>query len=92
MSRPKHAVLLVKTPEGWLPTRIHSMPEAIVSAEFHATHLKFPDAIKVARQFNKKHIRPDRFDGRWALVIKSLRSNPTRDPALIAAKSKGGAT
>lgn len=100
MSRPKHAVVFITTPEGWLPSRIHSLPTTIVAAEFHAQNLKLPDAIRIAKKFNKQHLAPHRFDGRWALVIKSLRVNRTWDPKVFAqeqaarqsAKPKGGAT
>ena len=82
--RPKHAVVLITTPPGWIPERVHSLPPVIVAAEFHATHLKLPEAIRTARKFNKAHLPREKFAGQWAMVIKSLRSNPTRDPKLIS--------
>ena len=75
MSRPKHCVLIVRTPDGWKPQRFHSIPPTIVSAEFYARNLTLPEAIGAARAFNKSHLQPAAFKGEWALCVKALRAN-----------------
>jgi hypothetical protein len=73
MSRAKNAVLLVQGPPGWQPTRMHTLPPAIVAAEFYARNLTLKSAILVARKYNGYHDPTrKRGSGKWAVVICSL--------------------
>lgn len=79
MSRPKHAVVIITTPPGWLPTRIHSLPPEIVSARFYSKNLRRVEAIAVAKIFNKTHLNPPAFQGEWALCVLALRGSKRMD-------------
>lgn len=76
MARPKHSELLVKTPDGWRPQRVHSVPPDIVSARFYCKNLTLREATAAAKAFNKAHLQKADFHGEWALCVKNLRSGP----------------
>jgi len=83
-----HAVLIVITPADWKPTHWHAIPFAIEGGYFLARRLKFPEAIKLAKEFNKAHLpcRSGTVDHEWALCIKNLRASKWQGPTPIQAK------
>jgi len=78
----KNAVLIVTTPAGWKPMHFHAVPFAIEAGYFIERRLKLPEALRLARAFNKEHLpgRGGAFAGQWAMVVKSLRVNKWQGP------------
>lgn len=72
MSRPKSAVLLVRTAPDWRPDRVHSVPPDILSASFYARSLSLHAAIVTAAAYNLAHLQPSEFEGQWALPVASM--------------------
>jgi len=70
--RPKHAVLLVGTPEGWHPQRVHDVPPEVTSARFLGRRMRIKAAMIVAHTFNLAHLQKGTYRGEWAVVIRSL--------------------
>jgi hypothetical protein len=95
MSRPKNAVFIVECGD-WRPVYYHDDPPAILGGEFYARSLPLCRALTVAQEFNKAHLpRKDKFDGKWAIVIKGLKAQKqaARDglAAAAVARAEGGA-
>ncbi|HEX4145143.1 MAG TPA: hypothetical protein VHY91_16675 [Pirellulales bacterium] len=87
----KNAVLIVTTPAGWKPTHWHAVPFAVEGAYFLERRLKLPEAIRMAKRFNKEHLPgPGGTFGReWALCVKSLKPNKWQGPNPQQAKGGG---
>ncbi len=82
MPRPNSGVLIVRTPLGWRPNGVHSMPSMIQSARWLARRLTIREANAAARVWNKAHLQRE-FRGEWALSVWCCRRR--------AKNAKGGA-
>lgn len=63
----RSAVLIVRPSPGWRPSSHHSVPLAVVSAEFLARRLYMHRASAIASAYNRDAFR--NFTGKWALCV-----------------------
>ena len=93
MSKPKNAVMLLTTPEGWMPSRVHDVPPEFDAAEWYAKRLSLKAACTVARAYNAGHLQPGKFERKWMVVIRAINNGTKHAGYLrsVSGASEGGA-
>jgi hypothetical protein len=77
MGKPHNAVLIVTVPGDWKPQRYHNLPPEILSSRYYARGNPIHISLAIAEAYNRERLRPGKWDGTWALMIRTLK---TRSP------------
>jgi hypothetical protein len=68
----RNAVVIVRTPSGWNPASINSIPPEILETTFYARKLPLYKALAVAEAYNAARMAGSIEPGTWAMCVVAV--------------------